>query len=333
MKALVTGASGFIGSTLIELLNRQGIEVRALMRKNSVETNLKGLRFTRVEGDILNYDSLCRAVEGCDYVFHLAGLIAAKDSHEYFQYNAEGTQLLAKAVSEHAPNLKRFVFVSSLAAGGPSLSAVPRQESDPDRPVSAYGQSKLAGEKFLLQYKDRFPVLIIRPPMVYGPKDKATFILVKTAAKKIIPLISADSPDGQKYYSLIHAVDLSRAICDAGIKAPATFRSGGIYYVSSGEVVTYQHLMEIICSHLQVQPVKVRVPIIVLKMIAWVLTRISQVTGRQFILNDDKVNELIPDYWTCSNLKMVSDFDFEPEFDLNLGMANAVGWYKKQGWI
>ncbi len=333
MKALVTGASGFIGSTLIELLNRQGIEVRALMRQTSSDANLQGLQFERVPGDIADYDSLCRAVEGCDYVFHLAGLIAAKDSNEYFRYNAEGTHLLAKAAATHAPALKRFVFVSSLAAGGPALSPEPRKETDPDEPVSVYGKSKLAGENFLLQYKDRFPVVILRPPMVYGPKDKATFILVKTAAKKMIPLVSARSIDGQKYYSLIHAADLSRAICDAGIVEVPQFQSGAVYYVSSGEVVTYQHLMEIICKHLKIEPIRIRIPVMILRIVAWILTRISQLTGRQFVLNEDKMNEIIPDYWTCSNLKLVSDFDFEPEYDLNQGMANAVGWYKKQGWI
>jgi len=333
MKALVTGASGFIGSTLIELLNRQGIEVRALMRQSSSEINLQGLHYERVTGDVLDYDSLCRAVEGCDYVFHLAGLIAAKDTHEYFRYNAEGTQLLAKAAAAQASGLKRFVFVSSLAAGGPATSLGPRKETDPDQPVSAYGKSKLAGEKFLLQFKSRFPVIIVRPPMVYGPKDKATLILVRTAAKKIIPLVSARSPDRQKYYSLIHAADLAKVICEAGTGEFPNFESGGVYYASSGEIVTYQHLMEIICKHLAIEPVRIRVPVGVLKFVAWILTRISKVTGRQFMLNEDKMNEIIPDYWTCSNLKMVSDFNFEPEYDLNQGMANAVGWYKKQGWI
>lgn len=333
MKALVTGASGFIGSTLIELLNQQGIEVRALMRKSSSDANLKGLRYTRVEGDILDRDSLCRAVEGCDYVFHLAGMISAQDAHEYFQYNAEGTHLLAQAVASHAPGLKRFVFVSSLAAGGPAAGPEPRKETDPDHPVSAYGQSKRAGERFLLHFKEKFPVLIIRPPMVYGPKDKATFILVKTAAKKLIPLVSAATPDGQKYYSLVHAEDLARAICDAGTKASPRFESGNVYYVSSGEVVTYQHLMESICRELKIDPIRIRVPVGLLKFVAWLLTRVSRLTGRQFILNDDKINEIVPDYWTCSNLRMVSDFNFEAQYDLNQGMAHAVRWYKKQGWI
>lgn len=173
MRALVTGASGFIGSTLIQELSTLGFEVHALMRKTSSDANLAGLNYRRVQGDLSDEGSLREAVRGVDYVFHLAGLTAAKNREEFFAHNALGTERLAKVVAEERPGLSRFVYVSSLAASGPASSLeAPLTESQAEHPVSAYGESKLAGEHALLRYKDVYPISIIRPPMVYGPRDK-----------------------------------------------------------------------------------------------------------------------------------------------------------------
>src|ERR1035437_7835988 len=116
MKALVTGASGFIGSHLVERLSELGIEAHALMRKSSSSANLGGVRFRRGEGDLSDLASLRKAVKGMDLVFHLAGVTAAKTREGYFVHNAKGTRNLAQAVAEENPGLKRFVYVSSLAA-------------------------------------------------------------------------------------------------------------------------------------------------------------------------------------------------------------------------
>src|SRR5205823_1417576 len=113
--ALVTGASGFIGSTLIEELNRRGIGVRALLRRTSSDANLKGLDYTRAEGSLADFESLKKAASGVDYVFHLAGVTSAPNRAAYFEHNAEGTERLARAAAEANPGLKRFVYVSSLA--------------------------------------------------------------------------------------------------------------------------------------------------------------------------------------------------------------------------
>src|SRR5690242_9750279 len=132
MKALVTGASGFIGSTLIEELGTLGFEVYALMRKSSSAANLDGMRMTRVEGDLSDEASLraaIRSVPDLDYVFHLAGATTGPNREFYFEHNANGTRRLAQAVADERPGLQRFVYVSSLAAAGPSRSMTPRVES------------------------------------------------------------------------------------------------------------------------------------------------------------------------------------------------------------
>src|SRR5689334_16976484 len=136
MKALVTGANGFIGSTLIGELDVLGFDVRALIRKKSDMSHLAGLKLQCVEGDLSDFDSLCRAVQDVDYVFHLAGLTQACSRAAFFECNARGTERLARAVAYVRPGLARFVYVSSLAAGGPAFSLNPRKESERDHPIS-----------------------------------------------------------------------------------------------------------------------------------------------------------------------------------------------------
>jgi len=336
MKALVTGGSGFIGSTLIEALTRRGISVRVLMRKTSLDRNLTGLSYERAEGDLGDPESLRKAVEGVDLVFHLAGLVAAKDRSEYFRFNAEATGHLARAVEDANQNgsrIARFVYVSSLASGGPASSPRPRTYKDEDAPFSAYSESKRAGEMELLKHSRSFLPLILRPPLVYGPKDQATLILIKTVAKRIIPKFASCSSDGEKQYSVIHAKDLVEAIATLGTVAPERVEHGDIFYVSSGEEVSSARLMKSMADALGVKTVTLQVPIRAVRVAAFFSGGIAKLLGKTTLLNSDKVNEIIADYWTCSNLKLMTKTSWRPQVSLEEGMREAVKWYRTNGWI
>jgi dihydroflavonol-4-reductase len=333
MKALVTGASGFIGSTLIEELGTLGFDVRALMRRTSSSANLESLKYERIDGDLSDSDSLRRAIRDVNYVFHLAGAITARDRNDFLIHNAEGTRRLAEAVAEVRPGLSRFVYVSSLAAGGPVGSLQPRVESENDQPVSAYGESKLQGERELLQFRHVYPISIVRPPMVYGPKDKATFIFVQTVSRNIVPIFRGTQGNGQKYYSVIHVKDLVRGIVQAGVAPLAKVPSGEVFYLAGDGIVTYENLMMVIAEHLNRAPLKIRVPNFALTCAAVGLTAFGKITNRKFPLNLDKLNEILPDYWICSSQKAKGMLGFAPEFDFSNGMANAIDWYKRQKWI
>lgn len=333
MKALVTGATGFIGSTLVEELDTLGFEVFALMRKGSSSANLEGLKFKRVDGDLSNQESLNLAVQNMDYVFHLAGATTARNRAAFFEANALGTGRLAKAVAEFQPKLTRFVYVSSLAAAGPSLSLAPRTESEKENPVSTYGQSKLQGEKELLPYLGLYPISIVRPPMVYGPKDKGVFVMIQSVAKNVMPILRGSTEGGHKYYSAIHAKDLCRGVVQAAVVSKDKAPSGEIFYLSGDGVYTYLDIMTTIAEKLNCDPLRINIPKFVIRALATGLSAAGLVMRRTFPLNLDKVNEILPDYWICSNQKAKRVLGFAPEFDLSSGMAHSIEWYKRQKWI
>lgn len=330
MKALVTGGSGFIGSTLIDALTKRGVSVSVLMRKTSLDRHLQGLEYRRVEGDISDFESLRRAVKGVDTVFHLAGVVSARNRAEYFRFNAEGTAHLARAAAE--AGIERFIYVSSLAAGGPAGGS-PRVESDTDCPVSIYGESKKAGEGELLRYRDSFLPLILRPPLVYGPKDQATLLLVKTVAKRFVPKFSASTPDGEKHYSVIHSRDLVEAIVELGVTAADCFEKGDIFYISSGEDIPSSRLMGSMARALGVKTWTLPLPMPIVGVAAGAMTALGNVLGRSFVLNRDKLNEIRPDYWTCGNKKLTTKTSWRPRITFEEGMQDAVNWYRANGWI
>jgi len=355
MKALVTGASGFIGSTLIEELSSLGFDVYALMRSSSSAANLSGLKFQRLEGDLSDEESLLKAlrrVPDLDFVFHLAGATTGPNRDYYFEHNGRGTARLARAVAAvnaerasgtgHASNagiaansggkqLTRFVHVSSLAAAGPANSMDPRKESEDNHPVSAYGESKLQGEKEVLQYKDSYPVTIIRPPMVYGPKDKGVFVVIKTVSKNLMPLMPGAGPGGHKYYSAIHCRDLCRGIIQAA--QAKNVPSGEVFYLSGDGVFSYQELLSTMAEKLGRKPIKFKIPSAAIFVGAAAGSALGVLAKKAFALNLDKLNELRPDYWICSNEKAKKVFNFSPEYSLGLGMADTIDWYKRHKWI
>lgn len=337
MKALVTGGSGFIGSTLIDALTRRGISVAVLMRKSSSDRNLQGLAYTRAEGDITDYESLKKALVGVDVVFHLAGVIAARNRAEYFLYNAEGTEHLARAAAESnrdgTANVTRFVYVSTLAAGGPCSGTSPRTEADLDSPVSAYGESKKAGETALFKYHDSFHSLVLRAPIVYGPKDPATLILVKSAANRLVPKLPSSAADGEKHYSVVHANDLIEALVVLGTADLANLDRGEIFYVSSGEEVTGTRLIRSMSDSLGVRTFAIPIPRPLLRFLSSVGSWYGSFSGKITVINRDKLNELLPDYWTCSNAKLTTKTGWRPRVLLEEGMRDAIGWYRKNGWI
>ena len=216
MKVLVTGASGFLGGHVAELLSRRGDSVRALVRSTSNRKHLEKLPNVELfEGGVEEVERVREAVDGVDAIVHAAGLVKARSTDEFFAVNVGGTSNLVQAArsgSRGRPStVKRFVYVSSLEACGPSADGRP-VPVDQESPVNAYGRSKLAAEKVVLSAKDELPVVILRPGAIYGPRDGEILDVFKTIQRGLLPLVAGGDAKGVWIYATDCAEACLRAI-------------------------------------------------------------------------------------------------------------------------
>jgi nucleoside-diphosphate-sugar epimerase len=320
MKALVTGATGFIGSHLCEELARRGYQVTCLVREKSDLKWIENIDLTFITGDCKNIDSLFSAVTDNDYVFHLAGLTKACSRDDFFCANTEGTENLIKAVAEKNPKIKRFVYLSSLAAAGPSNNGSPLREDAEPRPVSSYGRSKLEGERAVLKYQDTIPVTILRPSAVYGPRDKDFFIFFKMLKQGVFPYW------GKCYYSLLYVDDLIEGIILAATNKKA---EGELYFLADSTFYTNEEIVHAISSALGTRAIRLRVPRFVMPFFAYIGERIK----RPGIINRDKMNELSYSHWICDVKKAREDIGFIPKVRIKEGMKWTADWYRIHRWL
>jgi len=320
MKALVTGATGFIGSHLCEELVRRGYKVTGLVREKSNLKWIEGIDIKLAIGDCENIESLLEAVAGFDYVFHLAGLTKACSENEFFCTNAKGTENLTITVAEKNPRLKRFVYLSSLAAVGPSENGSPLCEESVPRPVSCYGRSKLEGEKAVLKYKNGIPVTILRPSAVYGPRDTDLFVFFKMLKKGIYPHW------GKCYYSLLYVDDLVRGILLAAENKKA---EGEIYFLADERFYSNEEIASEIASALNTKAVRFRIPKFFMPFFAYIGERVH----KKGIINRDKMSELRYSHWICDTRKAKEDLGFLPRVGIKEGIKWTADWYKIHRWL
>lgn len=329
MRVLVTGVSGFVGSTLCEELNRRGHSVSALMRSTSSRGNLALAKFEPVIGDLRSPDSLCEAVRGAEVIFHVAGVVMARDREGFFAANAEGTRNLVEAVRKENPGLRRFVYVSSLAAAGPSQPERPNVEDDPCRPVSLYGESKRAGEEYVLAAAGEFPVTVVRPPAVYGPRDRGVFTFFQAVNTGVLPLLGLSDP-GPRRYSFVHVDDLVQCLVLAGFEGSG---SGEVFYASGEGHYSWEEAMKLIATGMAKRAWPLRIPMPVLKGAAFACSAYAKLSGNALPFSLDKAKEIEAPSWTCSNEKAKKLLGFQPYWGLDKGLAATAAWYRENGWL
>ncbi len=333
-KAFVTGASGFVGSTLVERLLREGVSVRALLRPTSSRRYLEGLSFETITGDLEDPRALEKGIDGVDWVFHVAGIVSSPKVEDFYRYNSAGTQSVLDAIRAVHPPLKRLVYVSSIAASGPGASFEhPLLESMHSEPVSNYGQSKLKAEQLLLRCREEIPSVIARPPIVYGPRDPETFKVIETLNKGWMPLLGSRTQAKNRFYSSVHVSDLCEGLLQLAQSDLTLVPSGEIYYLSGNGTITYLEMMESIADALQVKTKVLPVPEAVLKMAGFVVPWVQRVLPWSLPLTRDKVQELLPRYWVCQNEKARSQLGFAPQRQFREGIRDAIGWYREKGWL
>ncbi len=328
MKALVTGATGFIGSHLVDALLERGIEVRCIVRRQSNRRWLAGKPIELVEASLTEPASLPAAVKGVDVIYHVAGLIAARSMAEFMRGNRDATMNLLQAALRYAPNLQRFLFLSSLAAVGPAPSlSEPVTEETPYHPLTAYGKSKRAAEEAVLAVAEQLPVTIVRPPAVYGPRDAATLPFFRSVRLGIAPLIGFRD----KYLSLIHVRDLVRGIL---LAAEAQRAIGRVYFISSEEYYTWEQLAEVARIAVGRRRVwRLRIPHGIVMGIASIAEVAGWFTRRPPVFDFEKGRDIVQSYWICSPERARKELGYRQTVGLVEGMRETVAWYREHGWL
>jgi dihydroflavonol-4-reductase len=325
LRALVTGASGFIGSNLVERLLAEGVTVKCLVRRGSNLTWLQNLPVTLMTGDFHDPASLAPAVADAKLMFHVAGATRAPHRAAFFRANFEVTRNLLQACEEYGPADQKFVFISSLSAAGPS-SGEPLTEDQPPRPVSAYGESKLWAERAVLKYSQHRPATVVRPPAVYGPRDRDTFLLFKNIHRglHVIP-----SPMVQKV-SLVHVRDLVTGIWLAARSAQTR---GRVYYICGDGHYDWRTIGEYAGRVLEKRFRTFCVPEWLLRLVALGGSLVSQFTSTPTLLSLDKLRDIRQSQWLCSNERAKAEIGFQPRLDLLTGLAATAAWYQEAGWL
>ncbi|HEY4012395.1 MAG TPA: NAD-dependent epimerase/dehydratase family protein [Polyangiaceae bacterium] len=325
MKILVTGASGFLGGHVAEVLSRRGDHVRALVRATSNRRYLERLPNVELfEGSVEQIDRVREAVEGVDAIVHAAGLIKARSTDEFFAVNVGGTSNLVEAA--RGRGLKRFVFVSSLEACGPSFDGKP-VPSEQEEPVTAYGRSKLAAEKVVLSARDQVPVVILRPGAIYGPRDGEILEAFKSIQRGLLPLVAGGEAKGMWIYATDCADACIRAI-DADVP------SGRVYFVDDGGGPIAQREMLAGAERALGKRALVRanLPVPLFMTVARGLEAIGRVTNRPVMLTREKANMLLQ-HWVCSSEDTRRELGWEPKVPFSEGVGRAVKWYRENGWL
>jgi nucleoside-diphosphate-sugar epimerase len=328
MKALVTGATGFIGSHLVDHLLADGHSVRCLVRRTSDRKWLAGKPLQLVECDrISDPGVLGKAVRDAELVFHVLGTLVAPNFDVFRQVNVEPVRLVLKACLEHG-GVRRFVLVGSLGAAGPTRSPDGRlSEADTCRPVSAYGRSKLEAEEVTRQYQGRVPSTIVRLSAVYGPRDVNLLTIFKSAARRgRVPQIGRQP----KTLSLAHVRDVVAGICLAATAAKGLNET---YFLSSEESASYEDIRAALEGALG-RKVQVRVvPDLIVKGMMLYADLLSKLFKKDVLLNRDRLSTLSYPRWVCDVSKARADLGYRQTVSLADGFRETYEWYRKEGWL
>ncbi len=348
MKILITGASGFIGSFIVQEGLRKGFDVWAGMRSTSSKGYLTDERIHFATLDLSAPDKLRTQLQqykaemggqGWDYVVHAAGATKCLHEEDFFRTNTEGTRNLIDALRQEDMVPRRFVFVSSLSifgaireesvrratADNPWIYS-PIKDTDTPQPNTTYGRSKLEAEKYLTSVSG-FPYTILRPTGVYGPREKDYFLMAKSIRQHIDFAVGYRPQE----ITFVYMMDVVQAVYRC-LDAPAA--EGRAYFLSDGQIYNSRRFSDLLQQELgNPWVLHIKAPLWFLRAVCWASGRISRLTGKMNALNNDKYHILAQRNWQCDIEPARRDFGYEPEWPLERGVRETVRWYKENGWI
>ena len=332
---LITGASGFIGSFLVEEALRQGMETWACVRASSSRRYLKDSRIGFFESDLDDTQALRvrllrhRQEHGAfDYVVHCAGVTKCADKRDFERVNCGQTTALAMLLHELDMVPKRFVYISTLSVFGPQHERdyAPIRDNDPPRPNTAYGLSKLHAEESLGRM-DWLPWVVLRPTGVYGPRERDYYLMVKSVARHVDVAAGFRRQD----LTFVYVLDVVQAVFRALKQEGVVHRA---YFLTDGHVYSSRAYTDLVRRELG-GPWVVR-----LTLPLWLLRAVSCVAGgwaalwrKGSTLSPDKYRIMKQRNWRCDIGPAVRELGYAPRYDLARGVAESVAWYRQEGWL
>ncbi len=332
MKAniLITGASGFIGSFLVEEAIQRNNQTFAGIRSTSSKKYLSDPKIHFIE---LNYrdpvsmdislNNFANKYGSFDYIIHNAGLIKAKSKADYFLVNFENTKEFVNALKRNNLVPHKFIYISSLAAFGPGERSNPITEHQVQKPLTAYGLSKLRSEQFLYAAKD-FPFLIINSTAVYGPREKGFLFLLKSIEKHLELHISST----KQLLSFVHVQDFCKAVF-LSMESSAINRR---FLVSDLNVYTPEIFNLIVKTNLNKKTIPINIPSSVARLLALFSEILGRISNEVPVLSRERLKEFKALNWNVDCSEIIK-LGFKPQFSLEEGLKQTIQWYKKQGWL
>ncbi len=325
MKTLVTGATGFVGSFLVEELVETDREVHCMIRRTSDLRWLRDLPVEFITWDLLGDEPPPPVFSDIQEVFHLAGLITSTSRDQFFRVNAGGVQNLLQALHHEDASVERFIHVSSLAASGPSRDRKPLSETDDCRPVSFYGKSKREGELRLLRNRNGYPYTIVRPPIVIGPRDTMVLDLMEMTCRDVVPKFGR-----YKKFSFVFVKDLVEALITAAETEKAENRT---YNIAHPEPFEWEEFVDAVCEGTGRDPDIVSVPEGLLFVAAYLAETISDIPGIPGSMTRDKAVEMTQPAWISDTKRAREELGFRCSHDFQETIQTTVSWYRDQGWL
>jgi len=322
MRAFVTGASGFIGSSLAESLIEKGWSVRALVHQSPLRRP-GGVEVVR--GDIRDPGPWKETLRGTDVLFHLAAAVGFSRLSEdgFLEVNARGTEALFRAAKD--AGVRKTVHVSSAGVIGSVKKGLVAAEDYAPNPRTTYDRTKLEAERVALRFAaEGMDLVVVRPGWAYGPGDRRTFKLIEAINRGRFALVAADSGSQTPVY----IDDLVRGLRLTAEKG----RTGEIYHLTGNEILTVREMASAIAEACGARIPKVALPKWSAIAAAWVLEKAFAPFGKEAPLNRSRLSFFLHPK-ALSNEKARKELGFEPAVDFRTGTKKAIAWYREQGWL
>lgn len=324
--AVVTGATGFVGSHLVDLLLRNNYEVRCLTRKSSNLRWLKGKEVKIIDSGLFDRAGLEKAIEGADYFYHVAGVVRSKTKSGFYKGNVDTTKNILDIISEKNKNIERVIIVSSLTACGPAEDDKPCTEDTIPHPITTYGKSKLAEEEVAKSYMNKIPITICRAPAIYGERESDIYAMFKSFKMGIMTLVGFN----KKKLSLIHGRDFVNGIYQASLSEIA---KNQIYFISSDEIYDWDMVSDAMEKAMGNKAFRIRIPHFLIYLIGAISHFFNYFSSKPATFNLEKARDFVQTNWTCDTSKARNDFGYRQQISLEDGMKSTVEWYRAHKWL